>query len=60
MEVLNRQKALCMCVRLNGGEGSRVWNEKDRRTAAHGECWEEGASRSVMLGMHRRQGPGSV
>ena len=49
-----------MCATVNGREGSRVWNEKDRRTAAHGECWEEGASRSVMLGMHRRQGPGSV
>lgn len=36
-----------------GGEG-----QQHMETAAHGECWGEVASRSVMLGMHGRQGPG--
>lgn len=31
--------------------------ERDVRTAAHGGYWGEGVSRSVMLAVHRREGP---
>lgn len=58
MEVLNRQKELCMRVRL--GPGGRAAQCAKKETASHGECWGEVASRSGMLGMHRRQGPGSA
>lgn len=57
MEVLNRQKALCTCVRPNGGEGGTECGKKrDCRTAARGGCWGEERGRGVMLGTHGRAG----
>lgn len=63
MEVLNRQKALCMCVRLwhRGKGGTECGRKGDGGIAAHGGCREQGVSRSAMLGMRRRrQGPGTT
>lgn len=57
MEVLNRQKVLC--TRVIGGVAESV-EEEGLQDSAHGEFWGDGVSRSVMLGMHRRQDPSSV
>lgn len=43
MEVLNRQKGLCMSVHL--GRGGRAEQCARKETAAHGECWGEVTSK---------------